>query len=126
MHLILSVCWDKHLQKNEPLSCDPQYGLLNIRTAQACDKPYIDLQIGQAMFIPSSSTGSSSEHVAIATQDTLSVMAPGKGFLSTLDHVIGGKLSCMDCTADRLAVGVGSYGYGTLGNKVMYKIKRNI
>lgn len=99
---------------------------LSIRTALAFDKTYIDLQIGQAMFIPSSSSGSSSEHVAITTQDTVSVLAPGKGFLSTLDHVIGGKLSCMDCTADRLALGVGSYGYGTLGNKVIYKIKRNI
>lgn len=80
------------------------------------------------MFIPKSSSGSSTEHVAIATQDTVSVLAPGRGFLSTLDHVIGGKLSSMDCTADRLALGVGSYGYGTLGNKVIhvYKIKRNI
>ncbi|KAJ7333901.1 regulation of transcription factor catabolic process [Desmophyllum pertusum] len=75
-------------------------------------------KIGHAMFIPSSASGSSTEHVAIATQDTVSVVAPGKGLLSTLDHVIGGKLSCMDCTADRLALGVGSYGYGTLGNKV--------
>ena len=83
----------------------------------------LDLQIWQAMFIPSSSSGSLAEHVAIATQDTVSVLAPGKGFLSTLDHVIGGKLSCMDCTADHLALGVGSYGYGTLGNKV---IKCNI
>lgn len=75
------------------------------------------------MFIPSSASGSSTEHVTIATQDTVSVLAPSKGLLSTLDHVIGGKLSCMDCTADRLALGVGSYGYGTLGNKV---IKHNI
>ena len=70
------------------------------------------------MFIPSSGSGSSTEHVAIATQDTASLLTPGKGFLLTLDHVIGGKLSCMDCTADHLALGVGSYGYGTLGNKV--------
>ena len=79
------------------------------------------------MYIPSSSSGVSTEHVAIATQDTVSVLAPGEGFLSTLDHVIGGKLSCMDCTADRLALAVGSYGYGTLGNKVIHenKIKRS-
>lgn len=78
------------------------------------------------MFIPSSSSGLLTEHVAIATQDTVSVLTPGKGFLSTLDHVIGGKLSCMDCAADRLALGVGSYGYGTLGNKVIHIIKHNI
>ncbi len=84
------------------------------------EKTVIDLQIGHAMFIPRSSSYSSTEHVAIATQDTVSIIAPGKGSLLTLDHVIGGKLSCMDCTADRLALGVGSYGYGTLGNKVIY------
>lgn len=72
------------------------------------------------MFIPNSGLCSSTEHIALATQDTVSIIAPGKGSLSTLDHVIGGKLSCMDCTADRLALGVGSYGYGTLGNKVIY------
>ena len=72
------------------------------------------------MFIPHSGTYSSTDHVAIATQDTVLVLKPGKGSMSTLDHVIGGKLSCMDCTADRLALGVGSYGYGTLGNKVLY------
>lgn len=71
------------------------------------------------MFIPSSGSYSSTEHVAIATQDTISVLAPGKGSLLTLDHVIGGKLTRLDCTADHLALGVGSYGYGTLGNKVM-------
>lgn len=70
------------------------------------------------MFIPGSSSYSSTEHVAIATQDTVSVLTPGKGVLLTLDQVIGGKLSCMDCTADHLALGVGSFGYGTLGNKV--------
>lgn len=70
------------------------------------------------MFIPASSSYSSTEHVAIATQDTVSVLTPGKGVLLMLDQVIGGKLSCMDCTADHLALGVGSFGYGTLGNKV--------
>ena len=70
------------------------------------------------MFIPGTGDGSLTERVAIATQDTASILAPGNGLLFTLDHVIGGKLSCMDCTADRLALGVGSYGYGTLGNKV--------
>ena len=77
------------------------------------------------MFIPSRSSGLLTEHVATATQDTVSVLAPGKGILSTLDHVIGGKISCMDCTADRLALGVGSYGYGTLGNKVIHIIKQH-
>ena len=70
------------------------------------------------MFIPGSSLYSSTENVALATQDTVSVLRPGKGVLLTLDQVIGGKLSCMDCTADHLALGVGSFGYGTLGNKV--------
>lgn len=70
------------------------------------------------MFIPGSSSYSSTEHVALATQDTVSVLRPGKGVLLTLDQVIGGKLSCMDGTADHLALGVGSFGYGTLGNKV--------
>ena len=81
---------------------------------------FVDTQIGHAMFIPSSGSDSLTEHVAIATQDTVSVLAPGKGLLSTLDHVIGGKLTCMDCTTDCLALGVGSYGYGTLGNKVLF------
>jgi len=77
------------------------------------------------MFIPGSGLGSSTEQVAIATQDTALVLSPGKGLLSTLDHVIGGKLSCMDCTADHLALGVGSYGYGTLGNKVNTVVHAN-
>lgn len=75
-------------------------------------------KIGHAMFIPNSASHSLPEHVAIATQDTVSILAPGRGLLSTMDHVIGGKLTCMDCTPDQLAIGVGSYGYGTLGNKV--------
>lgn len=77
-----------------------------------------DQQISHAMFIPCSGGDSSTEHVALTTQDTASVLVPGKGLVFTFDHVIGGKLSCIDCTVDRLAIGVGSYGYGTLGNKV--------
>lgn len=75
-------------------------------------------RIGHAMFIPASGGISSTEHIAIATQDTATVLAPGRGLLFTLDCVIGGKLSCMDSTSHQLALGVGSYGYGTLGNKV--------
>ena len=74
------------------------------------------------MFIPNSASHSLPELVAIATQDTVSVLAPGKGFLSTMDHVIGGKLTCMDSTSDQLVIGVGSYGYGTLGNKVILSV----
>lgn len=77
------------------------------------------------MFIPNSASHSLPEHVAIATQDTVSILAPGKGLLSTMDHVIGGNLTCMDCTPDQLAIGVGSYGYGTLGNRVILLVYQN-
>lgn len=53
----------------------------------------------------------------------MSVLVFGKGFLLILDYVIGGKLSCMDCIVDCFVFGVGLYGYGIFGNKV---IKYNI
>lgn len=81
----------------------------------------LDEQIGHAIFIPDSGGVSSTQHMAIAFQDTAIVLAPGRGLLCTVDHVIGGKLSCIDCTSDKLALGVGSYGYGALGNKVRTK-----
>lgn len=81
----------------------------------------LDKQIGHAIFIPGSGGVSSTQHIAIAFQDTAIVLAPGRGILRTVDHVIGGKLSCMDSTPDKLALGVGSYGYGALGNKVSAK-----
>lgn len=81
----------------------------------------LDKQIGHTMFIPASGGVSLTQHIATAFQDTAIVLAPGRGLLCTVDHVIGGKLSCMDCTSDKLALGVGSYGYGALGNKVSPK-----
>ena len=74
-------------------------------------------QLSHVKFIPNS-IKSQTESISIVTVNSASVLVPGTGCITSLDHVIGGKISCMDCTSDQLALGVGSYGFGTLGNKV--------
>ena len=78
---------------------------------------FFHFQIEQVQFLPLNPK-TTEQLVAIATVDTLSLLTPGQETLLEVDHVVGGKLSCLDCSADLLAVGAGSYGYGILGNKV--------
>ncbi|EDO39658.1 predicted protein [Nematostella vectensis] len=60
----------------------------------------------------------------ILTRDTIELHdTSGIDNVTLIDQVIGGKITCSDCTADTLAVGIGSYGYGILGNKVrLYQV----
>lgn len=62
---------------------------------------------------------SESNNVAITTHDTLYMhgACPGDDII-TIDHVVGGKMTCMDCNKELIAVGIGPYGYGILGNTV--------
>lgn len=55
----------------------------------------------------------------IATRDTLHLTnITRRDDLTVIDHVIGGKITCLDCNSDVIAVGIGPYGYGILGNTV--------
>lgn len=74
-------------------------------------------QIGHVQFLPCNPK-TSKQLVAIATLDTLSLLVPGQKHVMKVDQVVGGKLTCLDSSPDNIAVGVGAFGYGILGNKV--------
>ena len=75
------------------------------------------------MKILSSSTNSVRPSVVITTRDTLHLhgTSPHDDII-VMDHVIGGKMTCVDCDRETVAVGVGPYGYGVLGNTVSSRI----
>ena len=59
--------------------------------------------------------------IAIATLDTVFIHVPGqKADMRTLDHIIGGKATCLDCKLGLLAIAIAPYGYCILGNKVLH------
>lgn len=74
------------------------------------------LQIKGIEYLPSID---SRDSVVIATRDKVHIKQPtSRQDLTIIDHVIGGKITCLDCDADIIAVGVGPYGFGILGNTV--------
>ena len=64
--------------------------------------------------------------IVLATVNSILIHTPGQVLDTiTLDEIVSGRITCLDCRPDLLAVSVAPYGYCVLGNKVSNQPKEH-